>query len=137
MAEMPSATSLPRIMTANQTGNAPLTAKQTVRMVMRALSAIGSMTVPTTVCLFHFRAIQPSSRSVMPAYASKPVAHACESWMTRYPTTGAAMMRLNVRMLGNVYISSRSCLDGFGGFGRDCAEGRVGDCASCRLGVVL
>lgn len=60
-------TSRPRIMTASQMGSAPFTARQTVRMVIKVLSAIGSMTVPTTVWRFHFRAIQPSTRSVMPA----------------------------------------------------------------------
>lgn len=34
-------------------GRAPLIARQTVRIVMSVLSAIGSMTVPTTVCRFH------------------------------------------------------------------------------------
>ena len=48
-------------------GRTSLTAKQIVTTVMRALSAIGSITVPTTVCRFHFLAIQPSTRSVMPA----------------------------------------------------------------------
>lgn len=48
-------------------GSAPLTASVTVRMIMRALSAIGSMTLPATVWSFHFLASQPSTRSVMPA----------------------------------------------------------------------
>lgn len=38
-------------------GKAPLTAKHTVKMVMSVLSAMGSITVPTTVCRFHRRAI--------------------------------------------------------------------------------
>lgn len=86
----------------NIPGNAPLTAKQTVKIVISILSAIGSITVPTTVCKFHFRAIHPSTRSVMPAYANSAVAHACWSCRTRYPTTGAAMSRENVRIFGIV-----------------------------------
>lgn len=56
-------------------GNAPLVARHTVSIVMRALSAKGSIMVPTTVLRFHRRAIQPSSRSVIPAYVNNPTAH--------------------------------------------------------------
>lgn len=42
-------------------------ARQTVRIVMSALSASGSTTLPTTVCWFQRRASQPSMRSVTPA----------------------------------------------------------------------
>ena len=38
-------------------GKAPLTAKHTVKMVISVLSAMGSITVPTTVCRFHRRAM--------------------------------------------------------------------------------
>ena len=38
-------------------GRAPLIAKQTVRIVISVLSAIGSMTVPTTVCNRQCRAM--------------------------------------------------------------------------------
>lgn len=48
-------------------GRTSFTAKQIVTTVMRALSAIGSITVPTTVCRPHLLAIQPSTRSVTPA----------------------------------------------------------------------
>lgn len=48
-------------------GKPPFIARATVKTVMRVLSAMGSMTVPTTVPWFHFRAIHPSRRSVMPA----------------------------------------------------------------------
>ncbi len=50
----------------NSRGRAPLTASAMVSTVMRVLSAMGSMTDPTTVPRFQRRAIQPSSRSVMP-----------------------------------------------------------------------
>ena len=48
-------------------GNASLAASDTVRTVMSILSAIGSIIVPTTVRLFHRRAMYPSSRSEIPA----------------------------------------------------------------------
>jgi hypothetical protein len=48
-------------------GRAPFTARATVRIVMSVLSAMGSITVPTTVLRFQRRAIQPSRASVMPA----------------------------------------------------------------------
>ena len=48
-------------------GRSPFMARVTVRIVMSVLSAIGSITLPTTVCNFHLRAIHPSRRSVMPA----------------------------------------------------------------------
>ena len=48
-------------------GRDPFTAKQATPIVIRSLSAIGSMIVPTTVCRLYFRAIQPSTRSVIPA----------------------------------------------------------------------
>ncbi len=73
---------------------------------MSTLSAIGSITVPTTVWRFHRRAIHPSRRSVTPAYASSPAAQACESCKTKYPINGAATSLENVRMFGNVYMSS-------------------------------
>lgn len=101
-------TSRPRIMPAHQMGKAPLAARQMVKMVMSILSAMGSITVPTTVLLSQRRAIHPSSKSVMPAYAKRPTAHACWSYRTRYPMTGAAARRVKVRMLGTVYMSSCS-----------------------------
>jgi len=58
-------------------GSAPLIVKQITRIVISALSAIGSITVPITVSSFHFRAIQPSMRSVMPAYAKRATAATC------------------------------------------------------------
>jgi len=57
-------------------GKAPLIARQTVKIVMSVLSAMGSITVPTTVCRFHRRAMYPSTRSVIPAYAKRPNAQA-------------------------------------------------------------
>ena len=56
-------------------GMAPLIASVTVRMIIKALSAIGSITLPATVCSFHLRAIHPSTRSVIPAYAKSASAH--------------------------------------------------------------
>ena len=52
-------------------GNTPFTASATVTIVINALSAIGSITVPTTVPTFHFLAIQPSTKSVTPAYTKR------------------------------------------------------------------
>ena len=69
---------------------------------MSALSAIGSITVPTTVLLFHRLAIHPSSASVMPAYAKRPTAHAWLSCKMKYPTNGAATRRVKVRIFGIV-----------------------------------
>jgi len=48
-------------------GIAPLIASVTVKMIINALSAMGSMTLPATVCNFHRRASQPSTKSVIPA----------------------------------------------------------------------
>ena len=52
-------------------GKRPLIDKVTVRMVIRNLSAMGSMTLPTTVCSLYLRAIHPSTKSVIPAYAKR------------------------------------------------------------------
>lgn len=49
---------------------APFTASVTVNMIIKALSAMGSITLPATVWSFHLRASHPSTRSVMPAYAN-------------------------------------------------------------------
>lgn len=87
-------------------GNAPLTARHTVNMVMRILSAIGSMMVPTTVLRFHLLAIHPSTKSDRPAYASKPTAQVFASCSMRYPMTGLAAIRVTVRKFGIVYMSS-------------------------------
>lgn len=48
-------------------GSSPFVARQTVNMVMSNLSAMGSMMLPTTVCRFQRRAIQPSNKSETPA----------------------------------------------------------------------
>lgn len=48
--------SRPRMRAAREAGMRPLIPKVAVMMIMRALSAIGSMTEPATVCSFHFRA---------------------------------------------------------------------------------
>lgn len=87
-------------------GNAPLTARHTVKMVMRILSAMGSIIVPTTVLRFHLLAIHPSTRSDRPAYASKPTAQVFASCSMRYPMTGLAAIRVTVRKFGIVYMSS-------------------------------
>lgn len=83
-------------------GKAPLIAKTTTTIVIRALSAMGSTMVPTTVCMFHRRAIHPSARSVMPAYKKSANAVGYASYASRYPTTGAATRRVSVRKLGRV-----------------------------------
>lgn len=87
-------------------GNVPLTAKHPTKTVMSILSAMGSTTLPTTVCSFQRRAIHPSIKSVIPAYAKSPTAHACWSWRMRYPIAGAAIRREKVRALGTVYMFS-------------------------------
>jgi hypothetical protein len=126
MAEIANPTSLPRIIVATHTddrgvsqlianaseiafhipGNAPLTARHTVNIVMRILSAIGSIIVPTTVLRFHLLAIQPSTKSDRPAYASKPTAQVFASCSMRYPMTGLAAILVTVRKFGIVYMSS-------------------------------
>lgn len=48
-------------------GNNPFIPNATTKTVINILSAIGSITVPTTVCNFHLLAIHPSSASLTPA----------------------------------------------------------------------
>lgn len=86
----------------NIPGIAALTARQMVTMVISILSAIGSITVPNTVWSPQFRAIHPSTRSVMAAYTNRPRAERCCSRIMRYPTTGAAISREKVRIFGMV-----------------------------------
>lgn len=72
----------------------------TVNTVIKNLSAMGSITLPTTVCNMKRRAIQPSTISVIPAYANRPSAYLCCPCNTRYPMTGAAKRRVAVKKLG-------------------------------------